>query len=164
MGDASAGIVLVTLPTAIEFLALTGYPESPQRRTKAEEAMRSYYLRCCRRAGTLDRLGGSILAPQQMENQFRGLKRRLAKRLAAANDCVLLHMGLSAPGSEKPLPRAEREDNLCWASENKIPKDRVLLTSTVPGRLLSSELLTYPLANLSAFAIIADAGDGKPHP
>lgn len=94
MGDAPAGTAPVTLSIAIEFLALLGYPESAKRRAAATAAMRAYYLRCCRDAGTLEHLG-DIMAPQHMQNQLRRLKHRLEKRLIAANDCVALDMGLS---------------------------------------------------------------------
>lgn len=79
----------MSLPTAIEFLALVAYPESAARRARAEQAMRAYYLRCCKEAGTLERLG-KVPQIQQMEGQFRRLKERIRKRIAAAEDCVSL--------------------------------------------------------------------------
>jgi hypothetical protein len=92
----------MSLPLTMEFLALLAYPESDgaQRRSRAIEAMRAYWLRACKDAGTLDRLG-PILDAQQMERQLNHLTFRLKKRLVAATDCVNLDMGMTWPVSDK---------------------------------------------------------------
>jgi hypothetical protein len=83
--------------------------------------MEAYYLRQCKDAGTLERLG-DIETPQQMEGQFRRLKTRLYKRLVAADDCVSLDMGLMR-GDDKvslnavAIDRADRYKSDWWAPE-----------------------------------------------
>ncbi len=87
----------MTVNTAIAFLALLAYPEEPKGRKSATDAMRAYYLRECRKAGTLTKLPGGLMQQQQMENQIHRLKQRLDRRLNAADDCVLLDLGLQTP-------------------------------------------------------------------
>jgi hypothetical protein len=99
MGRASRGCQAqgaqgVSLLTAIEFLSILAYPESAARRARVEEALRAYYLRCCKDAGTLEQLG-KVPPVRQMEGQFRRLKERLRKRLVAANDCVLFDLEIT---------------------------------------------------------------------
>jgi len=132
----------MTVTNAINFLALLAYPKHQNHQDLAKAAMRAYWMRECKNAGTTQQIG-KVKSVQQMTRQLLKLKTQLDRRLQVANDCVMFKMGLKHAGADVSLSPQEAQSLRFWATNQGIDHKLLSFTRRLPGKAVSlNELAT----------------------